>query len=263
MTLPRLTIVTPSLNQGAFIERTINSVLNQCGDFDLEYLVMDGGSRDQTRQVLERYAGQLHARIEQDRGQADAVNKGLRAATGDILGWVNSDDVLLPGALDAVARAFATHSGLGWLHGRCQIIDEDDRQVRLWLAAYKDFRSRRHTFERLLLENYVSQMTVFWRRELMERVGLLDESLHYTFDYDLWLRFAKEEPPLFMEQALAAFRWHAGSKSGSGFERQFSEDYAVFLRHAPPSSALRLRKRLRSWRIVLAYRLLAALRRGS
>jgi hypothetical protein len=121
-------------------------------------------------------------------------------------------------------------------------------------------RARHHSLPGLLVENYVSQMTVFWRRSLQERVGLLDPSLRYTFDYDLWLRFARVAPPLFLERTLAAFRWHVSSKSGSSFEAQFEEDFRVFERHAPPGRWLRLRKRVRTGQILAVYRVLRALR---
>jgi hypothetical protein len=112
----------------------------------------------------------------------------------------------------------------------------------------------------LLVENYVSQMTVFWRRSLQDRVGLLDPSLRYTFDYDLWLRFAAVATPLYLPRTLAAFRWHVASKSGSAFEPQFAEDWQVFLRHAPEGRWLRTRKRLRTAQILAVYRILRAFR---
>ena len=260
MSRPLVSVVTPSLDQAAFVERTLQSVLSQRGDFDLEYLVIDGGSRDGTQEILARYRDRIRLVVEPDRGQADAVNKGLRLARGEILGWVNSDDLLRPGALDRVVRAFRDAPGASWLHGRCDIVDPEDRVIRRWLTRYKNHRARRHDLRALLVENYVSQMTVFWRRPLQERVGLLDEGLRYTFDYDLWLRFAKESPPLFLEETLAAFRWHPGTKSGSAFERQFAEDHQVFLRHAPDEARLHRRKRRRTAQILLAYRLLRALR---
>ena len=264
MTRPLVSVVTPSLQQAAFVGRTVESVLSQRGAFDLEYLVMDGGSTDGTIPVLERYRDRLRLVVEPDRGQADAVNKGLRLARGEILGWVNSDDLLRPGAIDRVVRAFREHPEALWLHGRCDIVDEEDRPIRRPIAAYKDWRSRHYSLPSLLVENYVSQMTVFWRRTLMERVGLLDDSLHYTFDYDLWLRFARVAPPLYLPDTLAAFRWHPSSKSGSSFERQFEEDHRVFLRHAPDSRWLRLRKRLRTAEILAVYRLMRSIgrRRG-
>lgn len=255
MTRPRVTIVTPSLNQAAWLPRTVESVLSQAGDFDLEYLVVDGGSTDGTLEILRRYAGRLTATSGPDAGQADAVNKGLRAATGELIGWVNSDDLLLPGAVQAAVEAFAAHPEAGWLHGRCRIVDEQDRPIRRWVAAYKDRACRRHTHARLLVQNHVSQPTVFWRRALMDRVGHLDTGLHYTFDYDLWLRFSQQGPPLFLERELAAFRWYPTSKSGAGYRRQFEEDLQVALRYAP-SPWVRAMKRLKTAQILAAYRVM-------
>ena len=260
MTGPRISIVTPSLNQAAFLPRTLESVLSQQGDFELELLVQDGGSTDGTAEILRRYEGRVLARVEKDTGQADAVNRGLRRATGDLVGWLNSDDLLLPGALARVAAAFASSPTAAWLHGSCEMVDEHDRPIRKWIAAYKDWRCRHYSRRALLVENFVSQMTVFWRRSAMERVGLLDESLRYTMDYEYWLRLSALGDPLFVPERIAAFRWYTSSKSGAQFEQQFAEDHAVFTRHAPPGTVLRLHKRLRTAQIVGAYRVLRALR---
>lgn len=260
MSRPTISIVTPSLDQAPFLERTIASVLGQEGDFDLEYLVLDGGSTDGSAEILRRHEGRLAYRIEKDTGQANAINKGLRAVKGDVVGWVNSDDLLYPGALARVAAAFAAHPETAWLHGGCEIVDEHDRPIRRWVTAYKDFRCRRYSRRALLVENFVSQMTVFWRRSALDRVGLLDESLRYSFDYEYWLRLSALGDPLYVPERLAAFRWYTSSKSGANFERQFAEDHEAFRRHAPPSGLLRLHKRLRTAQIVTAYRLLRALR---
>lgn len=258
----KISVVTPSLNQGAFIERTLRSVEDQEGEFDVEHLVFDGGSTDGTLEILARHAGRIRLVVEPDTGQANAINKGLRAATGDVVTWLNSDDLLLPGALARVARAFSERPGLVWLHGRCEIVDEEDRPLRRWLSAYKDYRCRRYTRPALQLENFISQMTVFWRRGALEQVGYLDESLRYAFDYDLWLRLAALQDPLFIDEKIAAFRWYTRSKSGGEFERQFAEDELVLRRYVPPGQPIRLRKRLRSWQIVTAYRALRWLRGG-
>ncbi len=259
-TRPRVTVVTPSLDQGAFVERAVRSVLGQEGDFDLEYLVFDGGSTDGTLDTLRRYEDRLRLVVEPDQGQADAVNKGLRAATGDVVGWLNSDDVLYPGALARVAAAFSDRPDLVWLHGRCEIVDEDDRPIRRWLSAYKDFRCRRYSRRSLLVENYVSQMTVFWRRSAMERIGYLDASMRFSFDYEYWLRLSALGDPLYLPEPIAAFRWYPSSKSGAAFEGQFREDEEAFRRHAPPGALLRAHKRLRTAQILGTYRLLKALR---
>ena len=259
MTRPlRITVVTPSLDQGRFLERTVESVVGQRGAFELEYIVQDGGSTDDSHAILRRYADRLTYRIERDTGQANAINRGFASATGDVVGWVNSDDLLLPGALDRVARAFGANPGAVWLHGGCEIVDAADRRIRRWVTAYKDYRCRRYSRRRLLVENFVSQMTVFWRRSAFDRVGLLDESLTYGFDYEFWLRLAALGDPVYVPERLAAFRWYRSSKSGASFVRQFQEDYAAFLRHAPPDPLLRWRKRLRTAQIVGAYRVLRA-----
>lgn len=255
----RISIITPSLNQAPFLARAIESVLAQQGDFELEYLVLDGGSTDGSAEILGRYAGRLRCRIGPDAGQASAVNEGLRLASGDVVGWLNSDDLLRPGALAAVARAFRERPEALWVHGRCDIIDEQDRPIRRWVSAYKDHRCRHYDRRSLLVENFVSQMTVFWRRAALERVGFLDETLHYALDYDLWLRLAALADPVYLPETLAAFRWYRASKSGGSFERQFEEDFRVFRRHAPDDAVLRWRKRLRTAQILVAYRALRLL----
>ena len=147
MSRPRISIITPSYGHARFIERTLRSVIDQAGDFDLEYRVLDGGSEDGTLDILRRYEGRLEWTSGPDNGQVDAINKGLRMATGDIVGWLNSDDVLMPGALARVAAAFAAHPQAEWVHGRCEVIDINDRPIRRWISGYKDFRARRHSLE--------------------------------------------------------------------------------------------------------------------
>ena len=258
MSRTRITLVTPSLNQAAFVGRTVESVLSQEGDFDLEYLVYDAGSTDGTLDVLRPYAdaGRLRLVVEPDRGQADAVNKGLRAATGEIVGFLNSDDLLYPGALARAVEALRRAPDAVWVHGKCEIVDEQDRPIRRWVTAYKERRCRRYSRRALLVENFVSQMTVFWRRSVHERVGYLDASMRYSFDYEFWLRLAELGDPLYVPEPQAAFRWYRTSKSGSSFTRQFDEDLAAFRRHAPADPLLHAHKRLKSAQIVAAYRLL-------
>jgi glycosyltransferase involved in cell wall biosynthesis len=256
----RISLVTPSFNQVQFVGRTIDSVLAQSGDFDLDYFVIDGGSTDGTLDLLRHYEGRLGWVSEKDRGQSDAINKGLRRAQGDVVGWLNSDDLLLPGALARVAAAFEAHPQAGWVHGRCEIIDPNDRVIRRWISAYKHWCSRRYSYEQLLTENFVSQMTVFWRRSLMEQVGYLDPELHFTMDYDYWLRLAKHGPPVYIPERIACFRWYPASKSGAQFRKQFDEDREVARRHAPDRPWLHRLKWYKATRAVVIYRALAWLR---
>ncbi|MBI3185462.1 MAG: glycosyltransferase [Myxococcales bacterium] len=229
----RISVVTPSFNQAAFIERTIESVLGQRGDFELEYLVVDGGSTDGTLEVLRRYEGAVRWLSEKDRGQSDAINKGFRLATGEVLCWLNSDDTLEEGALEAVARELREGEGR-WCVGQCRIVDEEDREVRRLVTWYKNFRVRRYSVERLLVENFISQPATFFRRELWEEAGGLDAERWYAMDYDLWLRFGRIAAPRIVPSYLASFRWHGGSKSGARFREGSWEAFQVACRHARP-----------------------------
>ncbi len=222
----KVTVVTPSFNQGSFIERTIESVLAQRGDFELEYLVVDGGSSDDTLSILRRHEGRLRFVSERDRGQSDAINKGFRMATGDVLAWLNSDDTYAEGALDAVVSALR-RTGARWCFGECRIVDEDDREVRFAISRYKSWSSRRYSRTRLVGRNFIPQPATFFRKDLLAEVGPIDESLHFAMDYDLWLRFARVADPVFVPRTLASFRWHGRSKTGAGYARGAWECFRI------------------------------------
>lgn len=255
----KLSIVTPSYNQGRYIQRTIDSVVSQEGDFELEYRVIDGGSTDNTVDVLKSYGSRIAWTSEPDGGQVDAINKGLAAATGDIVAWINSDDLLMPGALAKVADAFRRSPGTEWVHGRCVIIDEHDREVRKWVSAYKHYRCTHHSFANFLTEDYVSQMTTFWRRSAQDAIGLVDGSIKYAFDYEFFLRLARRGDPIYIEDPIACFRWYPESKSGGGYVTQMRETNEVALRYAA-SPWTRLRARAKEIGIVNIYRALAVAR---
>jgi glycosyltransferase involved in cell wall biosynthesis len=255
-----ISIVTPSFNQARFIGRTIDSVLGQRGDgegaFTLDYRVIDGGSTDGTREILAGYGARLSWVSEPDGGQVDAINKGLAGATGEVVAWLNSDDVLMPGALARVARAFRAQPAVEWVHGRCLIIDEDDRPLRDWIGHYKHFRARRHTFDNLLTENYISQMTAFWRRAAHADVGYLDPTLDLAFDYDLFLRLARRGPPVYIDEPIACFRWYRASKSGAGYARQLDQASAIAARYGGGAGWVKARTAAKRALILGLYRAL-------
>lgn len=255
-----ISIITPSYNQVRFIRKTIESVLNQVGEFDLEYLVIDGGSTDGTVAILKEYGSRLAWVSEPDQGQVEAINKGLQRCSGDVIGWLNSDDVLLPGAVARAVEELQHHPEVEWVHGRCRIIDENDRRVRRWVEAYKHYRSMRYSFEALLMENFISQMTVFWRRSAMEAIGYLDPGFPLAFDYDFWLRLAQRTGPIYIESPQACFRLHGSSKSAANSSLQFRENAEVAKRYSGGLRWLAPRKRIRNAAIVSIYRVLAAAR---
>ena len=213
-THPKISIITPSFNQGDFIEQTILSVLSQ--DYpNLEYLVMDGGSSDTTLTILKKYSGKVTWISEADKGQAHAINKGLRRASGSIVGYLNTDDVLLPGTLKKVADAFINDPQTVWVTGKCRIVDEENNEIRRPITVYKNTLLGSHNFSLLLMTNYISQPATFWHREALESAGYLDENLRYVMDYEYWLRLYSRWPPVFIPEYLAVFKIHRNSKTTS------------------------------------------------
>ncbi len=220
---PKISIITPSYNQGQFIERTIRSVLDQNYP-NLEYLVIDGGSQDGTAGILKKYEERLRWVSEKDKGQADAINKGIGRATGDIIAYLNSDDVYEPGALNKVAEHFRTHPETLWLTGKCRIIDEKDREIRRPITAYKNFLLRHYSYSLLLVTNPASQPATFWRRSAVDEFGLFDENEHLVMDYDYWLRIGKKYPLAVLDGYLAGFRVYASSKTSRSFLTTFKRE---------------------------------------
>ena len=238
---PKISLVTPSLNQGKFIEATIQSVLSQNYP-NLEYLVMDGGSTDNTIEVLKRYSSQLKWVSEKDNGQTDAINKGMHTVSGDILAYLNADDLFLPGTLLRVAQLFMERPQVMWLTGQCRIIDEDNREIRRLITTYKNLWLRVRQPAMLLITDYISQPATFWRASVVNEVGHMDDSLHYAMDYEYWLRLYSKYPPLFVPEYLAAFKIHPQSKnSNSGHKDVYiEEELAVIQRYTKSRMLLRL-----------------------
>ncbi|MBP7928043.1 glycosyltransferase [Patescibacteria group bacterium] len=231
MNLPKISIVTPSFNQAKFIERTIISVLAQNYP-NLEYIVVDGGSTDGTLAILEKYKDKIKYVSEKDNGQSDALNKGFAMATGDILGWLNSDDCYLPGSLHKVAKLFQKHPESQWLIGFCKIINQQDVEVSRAITRYKNLLLKFLAGPATLhVANFISQPATFFTPKILQKVGGLDLNLHYAMDYDLWFRLYREVSPAVITDYLAAFRVHMSSKGTTAFNAQFRELNAVSARY--------------------------------
>lgn len=223
---PKISIITPSYNQAQFLEETIQSVLGQNYP-NLEYWIIDGGSTDGTLEILKKYNGQIKWISEPDHGQTHAINKGLQRATGEIVAFLNSDDIYEPGALFAVGRYFLSNRDAVWLSGRCLNVDEFGCRIRSFIQRYKNFWLRLNSYPVLLVLNYISQPATFWRRSALQKVGYLNEDLHYTMDYEYWLRLGKEYRLNVLNRDLASFRIHGLSKSGTTPNKQFDEELKV------------------------------------
>jgi hypothetical protein len=204
---PTISVVIPSYQQGRFIERTLQSVLEQEVD-ELEVFVCDGGSTDETVEILRRHEDRIRWVSEPDRGQSHAVNKAIAMTSGEIIAWLNSDDVYRPGALALVAQVFRERPGVLALYGGADYIDADDRVQGAYPTQAWDLTALRNSC-------YLAQPATFFRRELVERLGGPDERLHYCMDYELWLRYAEQTDFLYVPVVLAACRMYPGTKTVS------------------------------------------------
>ena len=206
--LLRISIVTPSYNQGPFLEKTIASILSQNYP-DLEYIIQDGGSTDESVKIIQHHQASLkHWESKKDQGQSQAINLGFRHATGDIMAYLNSDDLLLPGALNYIAHYFNQHPDIDVVYGHRILINELDQEIGRWILPP-------HDSEVLTWEDYVPQETLFWRRQIWDKAGgRIDDSFKFAMDWDLLLRF-KDAGARFarLPRFLGAFRIHPQQKN--------------------------------------------------
>lgn len=201
----KFSVVTPSYNQGRFIERTIQSVLSQEG-VKFDYVVCDGGSSDSTLDVLQRYQDDIRWVSEPDGGQADAVNKGINATSGDIIAWINSDDIYYPGAFTKVNQIFEANPDVQVVYGNANHIDKQDHIL-------EPYPTEKWSYERLKDVCFISQPATFFRRNLVDRYGSLNSSLNFCMDYELWLRYGKHTDFFYLPEILAATRLYQDTKT--------------------------------------------------
>lgn len=211
MKKPLVSVITPSFNQGQFIEDTIKSVLNQTYD-NIEYIVIDGASTDNTLSILEKYHSKLKFISEKDAGQANAINKGFKMAKGMIVGWINSDDILETNTVEAVVEEFIKNDRLAIVYGNIVFINEFNERIRF--SGLDSQRFPNVSLDYLLHKKpAITQPGSFYSLNLVKKVGLLDESLNYAMDYDLWIKLLMEGDIQYLDMIMAKFRVHSSSKT--------------------------------------------------
>jgi glycosyltransferase involved in cell wall biosynthesis len=260
----KLSIIMPNFNGERFLEAAMRSVVSQRDSgLELEYIVVDGGSTDRSLDLIRSFGSAVNRLIvEKDTGPANAINKGLAAATGDVLAWLNSDDFYQPGALARVADFMASRPGLALCFGHCPIFDENGREIRIGITRFKEMFFPFSCRFMIQCINYISQPAMFFRRSAFEKAGPLREDWKCAWDYDFILRLWKQggasavpNPP------LAGFRWHESSLSGQHFDQQFREEWTAAVSDAgrfSPQAGIHLGVR---WGIVWSYRAMARRRR--
>lgn len=238
--IPVISIVTPSYNQGEYLAETIESVISQAGDFSIDYIIVDGGSGDDSVEIIRQYEARLHNGewpvtcrgityrwvSEKDGGQADALVKGFRFAEGSILAWLNSDDTYLPGALQAAAGFFRDSPATGLMYGDARYCDA----AGTFIGRY---RTEEFGLDKVASANIICQPAAFFRRDAFEASGGLDRTLGFVMDYDLWIRIGRRFPCRYIPQLLATYRLHEASKtiSSDTLLKNSEESLAVTLRH--------------------------------
>lgn len=270
----KISIITPSYNQAEFIQRTIDSVIFQKWDFEIEYIIMDGGSTDETVKIIENVKWKIEnentkihckkidfiRKSEKDKGQSDAINKWLKLATGDILTYLNSDDTLEPWALQKVVDHLGKSDKMR-SYGKCKIIDKQDQEIRQPVTWYKNFLWRKYSYAKLLTENFISQMTVFWKKEAMGKIWLFDIKEHLCMDYEYRLRLGEKYDPIYIPKYIANFRFYHTSKSGSRFIQQFQDELRLAKKYAKWKYKLALfLHRINYYKIIIVYKILSFLK---
>jgi glycosyltransferase involved in cell wall biosynthesis len=219
----RVSIITPSFNQGEFIEQTIQSVLNQNHD-DVEHIVIDGGSTDNTVSILKKYPHLIWV-SEKDSGQSNAINKGFKRATGEILAWLNSDDFYEENIFKSIVEYFGAHPDCMLLYGDITFVDRRGHLLTSFSGSTIDYTK--------LVEcpDIVRQPSSFWRRQVVEECNGVDENLHLVMDFDFFLRIGKRHRFHYFPCNLSFYRYYEQNKSLSMARRQVAEFYKVFTKN--------------------------------
>ena len=238
----KISIITTNFNTDKYLEQTIISILSQKGDFDLEYIITDGGSKDNSLDIIRKYdkeirEGKWGSNIEfkyvseKDRGQSDGINKGLRMATGEVVAFLNADDLYIDGTLEKVITYFKENPDCMWLTGYHRVIDEDGKEIRKFITNSKNKKLKNYSIQKLLIDNCIPQPSTFWRREILNEIGYIDENLHFCMDLDYWIRIYGKYDLHVIPEYLSEFRFTSSTKTGGTSSKTLEESEMVVKNH--------------------------------
>jgi|SRR5581483_4479300 len=250
----KFSIIIPSFNQGKFIKQTIESIISQRYP-NLEIFVVDGGSSDDTVKILKSFGRKIKWISEKDKGQTHAINKGLKEVSGDIIAYLNSDDYYLPDTLKIVSEYFTNNPQCYWLSGDYIIVNEKGKKIQKYIKIYKKILRLKPTFYLLLVTNFINQPSTFFRKELINNIGLFNQSLNYCMDYDYCIRAYKKYKLHVLNNNLSCFRIHGASKGGSEYQNQFKEEYFIAKQYTKNYLIL-LAHKLHNYAILLIYNII-------
>jgi glycosyltransferase involved in cell wall biosynthesis len=228
----KVSIITTCFNAEKTIAETIESIHANKGDFEIEHIITDAGSTDRTHEIVKSYGDKIKLIITPGLNQSQGINYGLKIATGEILTFLNADDLYYPDTIQTVVNQFNNYPNRLWQIGFCPIIDENSIERDSWISTYKNFWISNYNYFYLLLENYICQPATFFRKKLLEENGYFSETENLCMDYEYWLRIGKKNKPIITKKALAKFRRMQNTKSNSSFEIQFKDDKRIAIEYA-------------------------------
>ncbi|HMO02455.1 MAG TPA: glycosyltransferase [Oligoflexia bacterium] len=237
MNKPLFSIITTCKNSANTVRQTIESVLSQRGDFEIEYIFTDALSTDGTREIIAEYGDKIKLIDAPKLNQSEGINLGFQMAKGDYIAFINADDVYQAGAFDLADRAFRCNPDKLWLVGQCDIIDEKGFPMHGFISRYKNFLLKNYSYFLLLTENFICQPAVFLRRSALETCGYLDTSENLAMDYEWWLRIGRDNSPIIINEKLASFRRMRNTKSNRFFVQQFKDDLRLSLKYSKLAGA--------------------------
>ncbi len=253
--MTKISVITAVYNGEEYIRETVESVLSQKGDFELEYIICDGRSTDRTLEILDEYKDSCKIISRHDGSPQNAINYGMESATGDIACWLNADDIFMPGALDMVVKAFEKCPERRWLYGKAHIMDSNGRKIRKFVSFYKNLIGFFYSWNVLLCENFINQPSTFWKLDFWKEVKHLDTEYKAAWDYELWLNMAQKSRPVHLRKNLSSFRRHETSISENNFEQQFTEELVIARKHC--NFIHYLIHAFNRWKIINIYKMLS------